>query len=272
MTSALGRTRLLFVCVIAFLPACRNRMGNGGGTLTAQEKAAVDSVVKQLDGMASAVGGAVDGLTNVDRNANGQFGACPVATYTIENGVGTVALNYPEGCENPYYEGATISGSVAVAFDLNTGLVTVTFTDFDVDGETTNGTMSLQRGTGQDVRTWNGSIDIQTTGVGSAVGDITVEVDAVRQSITVDPASLTLTDSQGTSYSVEIEGIVIKPVANHSFIPESGTVTFVVPNTAPTGPATLTIVVTFDANSPSDRTVSVSVSNSGSIDYTLPGF
>lgn len=210
---------------------------------------------------------------NVDRNANGQFGACPVVTYSVANGVGTAALNYPDGCRNDYYEGSTISGNVAVAFALNTESFTITFTDFTVDGKTTNGTMILQRSTDQDQRrTWIGTMDITTSSIGSAQGDITFQLDTVRQTITVDTASLTLDDGAGTSYSVNIEGLVIKPVANQSFVPAAGTATFEMPNTAPTSPATLTVVVEFDANSPIDGTVSVTVGDISPVEYQLPGF
>ncbi|MDO8629694.1 MAG: hypothetical protein Q7R41_04315 [Phycisphaerales bacterium] len=268
----------LCACAIVLVPACQNRPGNNGGgagtgTLTAEVKTAVDAIVKELEAATTAVGGTVDGLSNVDRNANGEFGACPVVTYSVANGVGTAALNYPEGCQNDYYEGSTISGNVAVAFDLNTESLTITFADFTVDGETTNGTMSLQRSTDQDLRhTWIGTMDITTSGVGSAQGDITLQLDAVRQTITIDTASLTLDDDAGTSYSVNIEGLVIKPVANQSFVPEAGTATFEMPNTVPAGPTTLTVVVEFDANSPADGTVSVTVGNSSPAEYQLPWF
>ena len=112
---------------------------------------------------------------------------------------------------------------------------------------------------------------ITTSGVGSAQGDIALQLDTVRQTIKVDTASLTLDDGAGTSYSVNVEGLVIKPVANQSFVPEAGTATFEIPNTAPAGRATLIVIVEFDANSPVDGTVSVTVGNSSPAEYQLPG-
>lgn len=278
MMKPIGRlVVLLSACVIVFLPACRNRPGNGGGdgteALTTEVKAAVDAIAKQLQAATAAVGGTIDGLSSVDRNANGQFGACPEVTYSVANGVGTAALNYPEGCQNDYYEGSTISGAVSVAFDLNTESFTITFTDFTVDGHATNGTMSLQRSTDQNQRrTWIGTMDIATSGIGSAQGDLTLQIDAVRQTIMIDTASLALDDGAGASYSIAIDGLLIEPVLNQNFVPDAGTVTFDAPNTAPGGPATITIVVTFDANSPVDGTVSVKVGDSPAVDYTLLGF
>jgi len=268
----------LLAMVVAASSACRNQPGSDGGNgatkLTAQEKAAIDTVVMQLENATSAISGSIDGLTSVDRNANGQFGACPTVTYAVAGGVGTVKLDYPDGCRNVYYPDATISGAISVAFDLNTPTleVTVTFTDFIVEGKVTNGALRLQRGSGQDFRTWDGSIDITISGVGSIQGGITVKIDTLQQSITIDPASLTLVDAAGTSHDVAVSGLIIKPVANGNFVPEAGTATFEVPSTAPTGPATLTIVVTFDANSPVDGTVSVKVGDSPAVEYKLPGF
>jgi hypothetical protein len=258
------------------LSACSNRPGGagggggGGGTLTTEEKATVDTVMKQLDATVMAVGGAVEGFSSVDLTADDRFGTCPVVVFSLNNNVASISLTFTDGCQNDYYGDVALSGGIAITFDANVGSFNATFDNFTVGSELTDGSLDVQRSTdANQIRTWTGMIDIHTTGVGSAVGDLSVKIDPVRQTMTIETADLTLSEEGGSTHSVNTDGLVIKPVANQSFIPEAGTVTYVVSSSDPAGPATITIK--FDANSPKDRTVSVTVSGGTTTDYQLPG-
>ncbi len=267
----------MLVAAAGLSSACRNRPGNGGGgggdTLTAEQKAAVDAVVEQLDAASKAVGGAVEGFSSVDLTDDGTFGTCPVVNFSLDTNVATIALTFTDGCQNDYYGEVPLSGGIAVVFNANTGSFVATFDNFSVGDESTDGSLGVQRSTDPaEIRTWTGTIDITTTGVGSAEGDLALKIDPIRQTITIETADLTLSEEGGATYSVETDGLVIKPVANESFLPEAGTMTFVVPNDAPTGPDNITILVEFDANTPKDGTVSVTISGGTKSDYQLPGF
>ena len=264
---------LVSCLALTTLTACRNRPGNGNGTdeLRADVQKAVDEVVAQLESTSQAVGGAVEALTNVDLSADDTFGDCPEVVFVRQDNVTTIGVTFEAGCTSEYYEDA-VSGTISAVFDRNQNAFTALFDAFTVEGQITDGSLNVNRTSTTDVRNWSGSIDITTSGVGSVAGDLAFEINILTDTITISSASLDLTHVEGDSYSVEVDGIVIRPVANQSFIPEAGSVTFEVPNADPEGPETLTIVIEFDQNSPEDGTVRVTFDDGTVEDYPLTGF
>ncbi len=256
---------------------CRGRQGDGGGDgngtteLTAEQQAAVDAVVEQLEATAKAVGGLVDSFSGLDADGDVTAGECPVVTASFGEGVTNVTVDFGEtGCTSDYYDNDTVSGSVALTLDRIARTVGVVFNNLSVDGATTSGTADFTLTRDGDRRTLAGTIDIATSGVGSVVGTLSVRIDVSALTIAVDEADLTVFDeSTGDTYSVDVDGIVIDPLGNGNFIPESGTVTFEIPNDGP-GPETITIVIEFDANSPVDGTVAVTVGEAEPVEYELP--
>jgi len=252
------------------LTACRNRPGNGNDELPADVQKAVDEVVAQLESTSQAVGGAVEALTNVDSTQD-NFGDCPEVIFVRQDNVTTIGVTFEAGCSSEYYDDA-VSGTISAVFDRTQNAFTASFDAFTVDGQTTNGDLNVSRTSTTDVRNWSGSIDITTSGVGSVSGDLAFEINLLTDTLTISSALLDLTHVEGDSFTVEVDGIVIRPVANQSFIPEAGTVTFEVPNADPEGPETLTIVVEFDQNSPDDGTVTVTYDEGTVENYPLTGF
>lgn len=260
----------LAVLVIALIPACRNRDG-GTTELPADVQKAIDDVSAQLESATQAIGGAVEGFASVDLD-DSSSNDCPEVLFLSQDNVVTLALTFEPGCESDYYADVAVAGSISVVFDGNSDSFDAEFDEFTVDGESTDGHLHVSRTDGGDFRTWSGTIDISTSGSGAVVGDIVLEINIVTQTITITSASLELTDELGESVSVEIEGLVIRPVANGNFVPQNGTVTFVVPNEDPEGPETITITIEYDANSPSDGTVRVTFGEGTIPNYELPGF
>lgn len=265
-------TLLALGCLsLAFVSACRNRGGGGTTELPADVQKAVDDVVAQLEATTQAVGGAVEGFASVDLD-DSSSNDCPEVVFVSQDNVVTLGLTFEAGCESEYYTGLAVSGSISVVFDGNSDSFDADFDEFTVDGQSTDGELHVSRTDGGDFRTWSGTIDIGTSGSGSVVGDIVLVINIVTQTITIESASLVLTDELNESVSVEIEGLVIRPVANGNFVPQDGTVTFVVPNEDPEGPDTITITIEYDANSPEDGTVRVTFGEGTVPDYELPGF
>ena len=253
-----------------------NGGGDGGGNgndvgLTVQQQAAVEAVASQLEATARAVTSVADSLQGLDAENDLQLGDCPVVAADVMNGTISVAVDFPDGCTNDYYgDDVALSGGASIAFTVADRSVTVTFNDFSDGDQTVSGDLNVQL-TREDLRrTLTGDIDIATTGVGTAVGQLEIEYDSARARITIHDADLALTDPDAVSYSVEMDGLVIEPIDNGSFIPESGTVTFQVPAETPGGDP-VTIVVEFDSQSPVDGTVSVTVGELPAVQYTLVG-
>ncbi len=264
-------------CLLVFVGAlsgvgCSTISGDAGSsvdvTLTAEQQAAIDSVVEQVEAMAVSLAGVVDSFDGVEAEANTSFGECPVIDVSLLDGIATLTLTFPDGCTNEYYGDAPVSGGITVVFDTVALSFAVTFDDFVTNVGTVTGTMTLGFVREGVTVALAGTIDIGISGVGSAQGDITVQFNADDSTITVASASVTLDAEEGDSFTVGIDGLVVDPIGNGNFVPESGSVSFDVPNDG-AGPETIAIVVTFDENSPVDGTVSVSVGGSDPIDYQI---
>lgn len=263
---------------------CRNRggIGNGNGNgngndngssgeLTVEQEAAVNAVVEQLEATAKAVGGVVESFTGIDADGDGTFGDCPEVTAEFADGITEVEVNFGEGagCESDYYNNIA-SGSVALTLDTVARDLEIVFNELTVDGVTTSGSAStsLTRD-GQNNRTVAGSIDLTTSGVGTVQGELSIGINLAARTISVDQADLTVTDDDGNSYAVDVDGIFIDPIGNGNFIPQSGTITFEIPNEE-AGPDTVTVVIEFDAQSPETGVVAVTVGSADPVDYELP--
>lgn len=269
-----ARYSILLACIsLTMTPGCRNRPGNGGSggdDLPADVQKAVDEVVAQLESTSKAVGGAVEALTNVDQDDDGEIGDCPELVFVRQDNVTSISVTFEAGCSSEYYDNS-VSGIISAEFDRNAGTFSAIFDEFTVDSQTTDGELNVTRVVAGDIRNWDGTVDISTSGVGSVVGEIAFEINILTDTLTISTASLELTNSGNETRSVEVEGIVIRPVANSSFIPQSGTVTFEVPNVEDDGPETITVVVEFDANSPDDGTVKVTFGDGTLENYPLGG-
>jgi hypothetical protein len=268
MKASLHFAGVLAISLICVSSSCRTRGGNGADELTDEQKAAIESVVTQVEAAARALTSIAQSFEAIDAEGDLQVGECPVVTAELAGGILTVNVNFPAGCTNDYYgEDIAVSGGVTIVFDINALSLDVTFDDFASNGQTVSGSLSMTL-TREDLRrTLTGTIDITTTGVGSVEGNLEIEYDSARARITIHDANLALTDADGVSVSIAIDGIVIEPIDNGNFIPEAGTVTFVLPATDSTDEAT--IEVEFDQESPVDGTVSVTVDGHGPVPYSL---
>lgn len=271
--NVLARGFVTVTLSLALVAGCRGRNGDGGngdGTppeLTADQQAAVDAVVEQLEATAKAFGGVVQSFSGgLDADGDGTVGECPVVTATFENGTTNVSVDFGDtACTSDYYDNP-VSGAVSLSLNRQAGTVVVDFNDLSVDSVTTAGSANLNLTRQGATRILTGSINLTTTGVGSVSGTLDVTVDVGDLTLAVDDADLSIADEDGANYSVNVDGIFIDPVTNGNFIPESGTVTFEIPNEGP-GPETTTIVIEFDETSPDDGSVAVSVGGAEPIEY-----
>ncbi len=245
--------------------------------LTDQQQAAVDSVVTQMRAVGQTLGG-FSALDDVDPQGDGTFGACPAVTVDGQALPAVqITLDYGDGCESTLYPDAAVSGSVTADTAIGSQAVSLTFNAFGVDDEVTSGTAELTRASVNGSTQWTAALDIETTGIGTAEGTITVmftvtgEDGAASVVIDVPDGTLTLTNVDDDAYDVEVQAIVMAPTANGNFLPEDGTLTFDIPNDGP-GPDTITVVIAFTEHSPEDGEVLVSVGGADAVSYHVPGF
>lgn len=258
--------------ILSFGTSCRNRIGgNGGGTLTADEQAAVNAVVKQLDSSAKALGTVATSFTGLDASGNVTAGQCPVVNAQLASGVLTVSADFgTTPCTSNYYS-STVSGSASLTLNTVSKSLDVVFNDLDIGGDTTSGSGNWTLVRNGTKRTLTGSVDLNTTNVGSASGNLDVQVDVTALTLKITQSNLLITDSTGASYSVSIDELVVDPLQSGNFVPNGGTVSFEIPNTSPP-PANSSVVITFTSSSPNTGVVAVSIDGAQAVNYKLPGF
>ena len=277
-------TRMLMITITAMIvgtsSGCRNRPGDNGSDptsantsaeLTSFQKTMIDNAIAQVDAAARAFAGTLDGIDDLQSLSLDSQTTCPSLDLTFEPDNGTtIVVDFPDGCTNPLYGESPVTGTVTMTLSLATSSLEVTFADLTVDDQTSNGSLSADYTRQDSTNTLVGNIDLTTSGVGTVNGTITLVIDVAAGTITLEEASLNLNPQVGDAFSITTTALVIVPATNGNFVPQAGTVAFEVPSDAP-GPDTIMIVVTFDDQSPVDRTVQVSVGDAPPVDYTLPG-
>ena len=273
-----GSLALAFSSVMLAGCPLRPEPGDNGsepGTLSPQVQQAVDDVVARTQATFQALTSFVDGVSiDLDAGQNTVFGQCPMVEADRQDGVVSIVLDYGDGCSNESYDDSTVSGLVLLTLGVADRSLSVEYKDFAVDDQTVVGGFSLKLELEGVARRLKGDIDITTSDVGSTKGILEVEVRVATVTITVTTASLVLSDELDSfDVAIEIEGIVIKPKRedNGNFVPEAGTISFeIADDDAPLG--LLAIVIAFDAESPVDGTVQITVGSLPPLDYQLPGF
>lgn len=280
MQSLLHKLLLASTVVALTTCGCRGRGDNGGdggnggtdpGDLTAEQQAAIDAVAGQIDATAKAIAGVVDGFVGLDVTGDGTYGECPVVTTVVDGGIITATLEFADGCVNNYYGTVPVSGSITLNYNTGTRNLAISYVDFTVDGRSVSGSFILQLTRGEDGgRVLEGSIDITTSGLGSAVGTVGIQFNLSADTINIVNAHLTLSETGGDVYAVSVSNVLMRPIANGNFVPESGTVTFEIPNTGP-GSETITVVITYKGTTPDDGIVDVTIGSAEPVEYELPG-
>ncbi|MCH7839197.1 MAG: hypothetical protein IID38_03035 [Planctomycetes bacterium] len=247
--------------------------GSEPGTLSPQVQQAVDDVVARTQATFQALTSFVDGVSiDLDAGQNTLFGQCPMVEADRQDGVVSIVLDYGDGCSNEAYDDSTVSGRVLLSLEVFERSLSVVYEDFAVDDQTVVGGFSLVLDREDFARRLTGDINITTSDLGSTVGTLDVEIRVATVTITVTTASLVLSD-ESDSFDVAIEGIVIKPKRedNGNFVPEAGTISFEIADDDDPSEL-LAIVIAFDAESPVDGTVQITVGSLPPLDYKLPGF
>ncbi len=266
------RVCLWAASVLVFAAGCPSSVPTDGipvDAISAEAKQVVEDVAAQFTPTAEAVAVLLDALESIDFDGENTFEGCPTVTTTVAAGVFAITIDYGEGCIREFYGEDPASGSVTMSFDSQQQMLSFVYTDLVIGGRAVSGTLELALASEGDARNLAGAIDIVTNS-GTVVGTIDLSLSLVEGSITFSEATLTLTDSEGTSIAVAVDSVAIKPIDHASFIPESGTMTFEVPNDG-LGPETLTAVVTFSSQSPVDGTVTVTVGPAAPVTYQIGG-
>ncbi len=268
MNSFSNTISLFALVALVGIGGCRGGVGNGSAGLTPEQQAAVDSVVEQIEAAARALASLTDGFDGIDADTDQVFGVCPVVSASFADGITNVTLDFPDGCVNAYFGNTPLSGGVSLTFEVASRAYDVTFNDLSTGERTVTGTLSLDL-TRENLRLiLVGDMNVSTTGVGTVVGTLSLRFDVNAGTITIVDGSLTLTDEDGVSQAVTVTDLLFRPRDNLNFIPEAGTITFQIADIG-LGSGVQTVTITFDDQSPVDRTVDVTIGGT-TTEYQLP--
>lgn len=250
---------------VADEPANENADGDEQADLTDEEEEAVESTVTTIGDLAAlfaALGAAqlpdLEGPIVIN-----PFTGCP--TLTVE-GAMAFTIDYGDGCTPVLYPESTFAGSISAVIDQEEQIVTLTFNDFVVDGETVNGTVVAGVSQEGDTLTLDTQIDVTfvaDTYTMTYTGDVTVEVNLATGEIFIPYGDLTATDQTGDTYAIVLENVHIDMA---EVLPDSGTATVVL---GTEGPGAITMVITFTDNTPVNGEVLVSVNGSPPVAISL---
>ena len=242
-------------------------------TLTAEQQAAVQSVVAHVSALGAAFG--TTGSLNdsqLDPNsiaATGSFGTCPAVAFTADAGNAVITFDFGTGCSSALTGNEIVVGTVQIGLSRGTRGIVANFDNFSIDARTVTGQVSATLSRLTAAVGLEGLLNVSTALVGSAVGTYSAEI-TTGGVITITTAALALSGTDGNR-NITVSGLIIDPVGNGNFIPEAGTATIEIPLTQILNPTAARIVITFDANSPVDGTVSVQVGSQAAIEYDVPG-
>ncbi|MBU0639983.1 MAG: hypothetical protein KKB50_14035 [Planctomycetes bacterium] len=263
---------MVAVGIIGGCPTTPDPGGGGGGTtaLTDTQKAAVNAVFQQFEALAASFASfvpLVDDRLDIATlsGLNGLGTTCPAISYVAVNDTPLINFNFgyppPASCSADGTAGLTFTGGTDIRPNKTSGATTIEYLNLTIAGKAVTGKLALTLARDASGITLTGQIDeaITTDGTGSVTGSLTIQI-ATDGQITVTTGALTLNDGT-TSYDVTLSNVVIDPVGNASFVPESGTVTLDMGGTA--------VAITFGAQSPTDGGVEVSVAGGTAVAHQV---
>lgn len=236
-----------------------------GVILDDAQKSAINAVANGIDN-ALAVLGSYSGLVNPGIDVSNppvisSFSGCPTVFLLRSNDSAVLSLDFgSSGCTSTKTAGVTVSGIISLSpFMVSTRTGTVTFENFKINDVAVSGAGSLTAsGNATDGVTLQGTVNF-TFGTLTVSGTVTVLLRSSGE-ITINATDLTLTDG-GSTAVVDLANIVANPVANSSFIPQSGTASFEFDGS--------TVEVTFTSTSPQTGDVQVRVNGNGPVNHSV---
>ncbi len=244
---------------------------NNTTPLSDSQQSAVNTVAARLMGTASALNAGLPALDQDDQGSAQAIGECPAVTLTLNDGAVTFALDYGDGCKNARHGDSVLRGSLFVSAAAGGQAFTMAFDDLSIDDQSIDGSIMLVPRQEDGAPSLFAAIDIATAQSGAASGTMNFQRGTNPGEVIVTDATLSLSNADDQTYDVTANDVAFDPVGNGNLVPEAGSVAFTMANDGP-GPETITVVVSFDAQSPVDGTVDVTIGDAPPTTHQLPGF
>lgn len=269
----------LTVTLAAFIAVGCNTTVPTLDALTSNEVVSLNDALSQLrslSGLAASTHQASDedAPNTKPADADNAGPVCPTIDISLNQSAFTINFDFGDSCTPTLYPDVTFSGTIGGTIVFSTRTLTLEMDGFSAGGETATGDATLTFSNSAESVEFNADAAFTVTNHGNA--DVNADWTVTKASgvVTLNTLSGSATDSGGTDYAMGCESLVFDPAGNSNFVPESGTatLTFDDQNSGPRGDVQTTILVTFNAQSPVDGTVLVSINGGTAFEYTLEGF
>lgn len=264
------KTRILTgsACAAALIvAACQPMAPPGGGGNTEMNdnsglpQAQTDAIRAAFE-TATAVGAAGAGAfpsADVTAFVDG-FGAmgptCPAVDFDLIGEPRSVALDYGDTCSPVLFPATDVGGVISGTISLDTATASLSFDAFVLDDQTIDGTLSASLNRDAPLSTFDATIELVVSDTGAIDGDVLVTVDTDSGAVTIPEGTVNATTDSGHDIAIEFDMVVIQPVDNGNFFPQSGTLTFTL---EAAGAPPVRVVMTFDENTPVQGSVNYSI-------------
>ncbi|MBN1488825.1 MAG: hypothetical protein JXA69_02820 [Phycisphaerae bacterium] len=250
-----------------------NTDNTANDTLTTPEHNAVESALAGTQSLSTASGTAQNGTRSeglsVQLRPAATVGICPTVTTQLQQALSlefSVMIDYGTGCTPYYWPDTTFAGSASGTISQQEKTLALTFNDLACDTDTLSGTVNAEWDrTTSEVRidgdwnlTWASPVTTTTTsGSGTCTYDLTDYVTSIPEFYG------TVSDTLATgAWTMTATDIVMSFYNTGSYIPYSGTLML-------EGTGIRTIIVRFNASSPTTGDVEVSITGAAFITINL---
>ena len=252
--------------------AVSNTSSPGDGAsdeLSASQQRAVQAALDAVAGIGRAAAGAapvakVPAIQSGDLEAFACMDLASQATTTVLD----LQIEFGGACDPLLFIADSASGLISGSVNTDTGAVALSFIDFTVDGETTDGTWSGSSALSDGVASFSAELNlILSVGEGVLNGSVDIEVDEETGVTRIIGGSVIIVGADFDPVVVEFDNAEIDFAANGGFNPQSGGVTFTLQGDNVTDSEEFT--VSFSSQTPTDDIVTVQASDGASFEYTV---
>ncbi len=237
--------------------------------LSASQKRAVQAVLDAVAGIGRAAAGVapvakVPAIVSGDIEAFACMDLASQATTTVLD----LQLEFGGACDPSSFIAGFASGSISGSVNGDTGAVALSFTDFTVAGETTDGTWSGSSSLSNGVASFSAELNlVLSVGEGVLDGSVDIEVNEETGLTRITGGSVIIVGADFDPVVVEFDNAEIDFAANGVFNPQSGGVTFTLQGDNVADSEKFT--VSFSSQTPTDDIVTVQASDGSSFEYTV---
>lgn len=244
--------------------------GDASDGLNASQKRAVQAVLDAVEGIGrTAAGAAPAAKAPAIQSGDLAAFACMDLVSQAATNIVDLTIEFGGACDPSLFIAGSASGSVSGSVNTDTGAVALSFVEFAVQGETTDGTWSGSSARSDGIASFSADVDlVLSVGEGILDGHVEVEVDEETGVTHIVGGTVIVVGTDFDPVVIEFDNAEIDFVANGGFSPQAGGATFTLQGD--NGSDSEQFTLQFSSQTPTSDTVTVQTEDGSSFEYTEP--